>query len=89
MNDVLYVHGRNKNILSIGVIPNMGCVVNFGKISCWIVIVFTPQKIVATCQRDLTNGLYKLTITTLQKVSQNSPTLLMIEHHLNINRWHK
>ncbi len=67
----------------------MGCVVIFGKISCWMMIVFTPHKIVTTSKRYLTNGLYKLIITTLQKVSQNSPTLLMIEHHSNIKHWHK
>jgi hypothetical protein len=89
MNIIIYVLGAKKNVLSIGAIANMGCVVIFGKISCWIVIVFTPHEIVVTSQRDLTNGLYKLTITTLQKVSQNSPTLLMTKHHLNINLWHK
>jgi hypothetical protein len=55
VNDVLYMLGTKKNVLSIGVITNMGCVMIFGKISYCIMIVFTPHKIIATSQKDLTN----------------------------------
>jgi hypothetical protein len=89
VNDVLCMPKTKKNVISIGVITNMGCVMVFCQISCWIMIVFTPHRIVAIGKRNVTNGLNKLTITILQKKSQNSPSLLMIEHHLNINLWHK
>jgi hypothetical protein len=33
--------------------------------------------------------LYKIIIATLQKVSQNSPTLLMTKHQPKISLWHE
>jgi hypothetical protein len=88
LNNVLYMPRVEKNLLLIGVITNMGCVMIFGRTNCWIVIVSTLHKIIATSLKDLTNGLYKFTIATLQKVPQNSPTLLMIERQPKISLWH-
>ncbi len=89
LNNVLYVPRVKENLLLVGAIANMGCVMIFGRTNCWIIIVYTPHKIIATSQKDLTNGLYKFTIAILQKVSQNSPTPLMIERQPKISLWHE
>jgi hypothetical protein len=59
VNDVLYVLGINKKMLSMGTIINKGCVVIFGSQKCWIVTTL-PSKLIAKGERDKFNGLYRL-----------------------------
>jgi hypothetical protein len=59
MNDVLYVLGINKKLLSMGAIINKGCVVIFGSQKCWI-IMSLPTKFIIEGKHDKFNGLYKL-----------------------------
>jgi hypothetical protein len=62
VNDVFYVPGINKNLLSMGAIINKGCVVIFGSQKCWIVISL-PSKLIIEGERDKFNGLYKLALS--------------------------
>ncbi len=48
LNNVLYMPRVGKNLFLISVIANMGCVMIFGRMSYWIVIIFTLHKIIAT-----------------------------------------
>ncbi len=62
VNDVLYVLGINKNLLSMGAIINKRCVVIFGSQKCWIVMSL-PSKLIVEGEGDKFNGLYKLALS--------------------------
>jgi hypothetical protein len=46
MNNVLYIPGVKKNLLSVGAIANMGYVVMFIPNKCWIVSKKHPHRII-------------------------------------------
>jgi len=48
LSNVLYVPRVYKNLLLVGVIASMGCVMIFGRTNCKIVVLSTPHKIIAT-----------------------------------------
>ncbi len=49
LNNVLYMlKVKKKDLFLVGALANIGCVMIFGRTSCWIIIVSTPHKIIAT-----------------------------------------
>ncbi len=60
ISNILYVLGVRKNLLPIGALTNMGCIVTFGKNKCWITFAQFPHKVLVSSFRDFVNGLYKL-----------------------------
>jgi hypothetical protein len=60
ISSVNYVLGLNGNLLLIGQIVELGCLVMFDEVKCIVVTKSTPSRIVARGKRNLSNGLYFL-----------------------------
>jgi hypothetical protein len=90
MSKVLYVLSVKKNLLSIGPLVDMGCIVVFGKAKCWILSTNISNKILTFGVQDAKNGLYKLEISTFHKLQHKPPSLCLIVQQLsNAELWHK
>jgi hypothetical protein len=64
-----------KNLLPVGALTDMGCVVVFGKYKCWIFTTTKPHKVLPTGHRDVTNGLHRLELPPVTNQQQDSSTL--------------
>jgi hypothetical protein len=89
MNNVLYVPGVKKKLLSVGAIANMGYVVMFSPNKCWIVSKKYPHRIIVDGMKDTVNGLYRLvSIGSPRDVSQKREEVLLTERNIDIYLWH-
>ncbi len=90
MNNILYVPSVKKNLLSIGALVDMGCIVVFGKAKCWILPTNISNKVLTFGVRDVENGLYKLEASALHKPQHKPPSLcLTLQQLTNVELWHK
>ena len=62
VNNVLYVPGLTKNLLSVGSIPNRGYSILFYSNKCFVVKTSKLDEVVAQSQRDCSNCLYRLEV---------------------------
>jgi hypothetical protein len=60
ISNVTYVLGVRKNLLPIGALTNMGCIVTFGNNKCWNTFAQFPHKVLVSSFKDFVDGLYKL-----------------------------
>jgi len=90
MSNILYVPSVKKNLLSIGALVDMGCIVVSGKAKCWILSTNISNKVLTFGVRDAKNGLYKLEASTLHKLQHKPPSLcLNVQQLSNVELWHK
>lgn len=58
MSNVFYVPSVKKNLLSIGALVDMGCIIVFGKAKCWILLTNISNKVLTFGVQDVENGLF-------------------------------
>jgi hypothetical protein len=47
IDNIFFVLGVTKNLLSVGTFANKGCLVVFGLKKCWVLTIVKPKKVVA------------------------------------------
>lgn len=73
VQNTLHVLGTKKNLLSVGMLADKGCIVLFTNNGFWILTNTFPARIIAEGVRDKINGLYRL--TPIGRTSQHILTL--------------
>jgi transposase InsO family protein len=87
ISSVYFVPGLNRNLLSVGQIVELGCVVIFDEARCIALTKQKPCRIVARGKRDPRNGLYVLSLVSenlhmnsvVLQLSSASPSSLSLE----------
>jgi hypothetical protein len=99
VSTVIYVHGMQKNLLSVGKFVDEGHYTHFGPKRCWIFDNYDPHKVLLTGTYDYGNSLYRLD-TSLQdrssSLQRRSPTvspkfnfhLAMLDNLSPAELWH-
>jgi hypothetical protein len=80
--DVLHVLGVTKNMLYVGAIIDMGCVVGFSATKCWVMMFQEPRRVVAVRTRDCDSGFCKL--EAFKQIN-----MFMAERIMPLRLWHK
>jgi hypothetical protein len=75
ITDVQYVPGLHKNLLSVGQIADLDCMVLFTKSKCAVLTNRKPYTVLASGSRESTNGLYHLDAITRIDSIQSFPPL--------------
>ena len=80
LNNVKYIASMTKNLISLGSIIEIGNLVIFGKLNCWILDQYNHTHVVAFGRRDQLNGLYCFS-TTFQA--------LLVTYNDQQTLWHR
>jgi hypothetical protein len=72
VDNILYVPGITKNLLSVGKFADIGMITLFGSRNCWIFNKQNPYKILLTGTRESSNSLYRLTTPSALIVSRTT-----------------
>ncbi len=80
--DVLYILGVTKNMLYVGAIVDMGCVVMFIATKCWVMMFQERRIVVVVGTRDCDSGFYKLE-------AFKQWNMFMAQRVMLLKLWHK